>query len=45
MLIKITSFMKHAYCGAATHVHGAELCREAIQGKKEALKVRHLQMY
>jgi len=23
----------------------AELCKEAIQGKKEAHKVRHLQMY
>jgi len=23
----------------------AELCKEATQGKKEVLKVRHLQMY
>lgn len=27
------------------HMSMAELCKEAIQGKKEELKMRHLQMY
>jgi hypothetical protein len=44
MLIKIIS-LSNMHIVELPLIFMAELCKEAIQGKKEGLKVRHLEMY